>query len=605
MKGGKRKREPTASDSEFEDDDTDERAVQKEKRGRKKFKRARGRLGALQNIQEMPLDVVYEIFTHLEPYDLLKLSRTSKSLRNIVLNRSVSPLWKNAREKAGIPEPIPTMSEPAFIDLLFDRYCHFCGGAAAYRNCIIWSALVRCCKRCLKVKFVSLPDALNCDRYDTPPQTVCNTLPRYQDPRRHFWVYLRTESEKLVKEYKALPASEVRTWIAQRAELFRRIEKQIDVCKVWLSAQDDKRAQELERAREGRLESITCKVVELGFSRLVTSVEEFRSHSLVNQPKVLTERYWRKMKPDIEELSSSIQARLLRDCKKKRVEVLREVLRDWDLRQTFTFMTPSVWDIALWEPFRSVIEDLPLDGGHEPSIFDDGLTQLLPPVEEWNRNQTKKVLAALQKYQPDATEADLHLATSLFRCAACSRFGPPFYAYPGILSHVCVNPGRFVPPADFKPPDWYFEKYSQKYPSAVTTHIEVAKSAVDLTKEIGELVGIDVGSTLMSAMFALNPTLIHDSDTRNWSKLVTLEARHELKIPSDESLKIKRARGWEKRLSNWEQSLRHFLCKRCPSYRSSLENVKKHLTETHGVTAVCEEDLEYSPFNDISSNQYY
>jgi hypothetical protein len=46
-----------------------------------KIKRVRGRRGILSSLREFPLDVVAEIFGHLNPIDLINLSRTTKEIR--------------------------------------------------------------------------------------------------------------------------------------------------------------------------------------------------------------------------------------------------------------------------------------------------------------------------------------------------------------------------------------------------------------------------------------------------------------------------------------------------------------------------------------------
>ncbi|KAK1230769.1 hypothetical protein PQX77_006131, partial [Marasmius sp. AFHP31] len=44
--------------------------------------------GSLRPMHEMPLDIVYEIFGHLESYYLLRLARTGKKLRELLMTRS-------------------------------------------------------------------------------------------------------------------------------------------------------------------------------------------------------------------------------------------------------------------------------------------------------------------------------------------------------------------------------------------------------------------------------------------------------------------------------------------------------------------------------------
>ncbi|KAL0577163.1 hypothetical protein V5O48_004840 [Marasmius crinis-equi] len=92
----------------------------------------------------MPLDILYKILCLLTPYDLLRLSRTSKNLRKILMSKSSLFVWKACRENAGVPDPLPSINEPAFARLLFDPHCHFCLTAVVQ----IMETMARCCDEC-------------------------------------------------------------------------------------------------------------------------------------------------------------------------------------------------------------------------------------------------------------------------------------------------------------------------------------------------------------------------------------------------------------------------------------------------------------------------
>ena len=61
-----------------------------------KLVKAKGRRRGLKMIAEMPVDILLEIFQHLDPADLLSLSRTDRTLRAYVMKRSVALAWWNA-----------------------------------------------------------------------------------------------------------------------------------------------------------------------------------------------------------------------------------------------------------------------------------------------------------------------------------------------------------------------------------------------------------------------------------------------------------------------------------------------------------------------------
>lgn len=67
--------------------------------------RVKGRRGHLKLMTEIPLDTLHEIFRKLEPVDLLHLSRASKSLRTIVMEKSARYIW----EEVWIYHPLLTL----------------------------------------------------------------------------------------------------------------------------------------------------------------------------------------------------------------------------------------------------------------------------------------------------------------------------------------------------------------------------------------------------------------------------------------------------------------------------------------------------------------
>ncbi|KAL0563387.1 hypothetical protein V5O48_018681 [Marasmius crinis-equi] len=90
-----------------------------------------GRTNASQGLQKLPIEIVFEIFTYLEPKDILHLSRTTKPLRNILLSKDSRPIWRVAfhnfnhptRQQVPVP-PLPfDLNEPQYAKLLFDRSC--------------------------------------------------------------------------------------------------------------------------------------------------------------------------------------------------------------------------------------------------------------------------------------------------------------------------------------------------------------------------------------------------------------------------------------------------------------------------------------------------
>lgn len=97
------------------------------------------------------LILVPQIFSHLRPFDILQLSRTTKEFRRTLINKSSKFIWKAARLNVNdFPDPFPGMNEIEFINLAFSPHCHIC--FAPNIRSVDWTLRVRLCPRCSKTK---------------------------------------------------------------------------------------------------------------------------------------------------------------------------------------------------------------------------------------------------------------------------------------------------------------------------------------------------------------------------------------------------------------------------------------------------------------------
>ncbi|KAF9067605.1 hypothetical protein BDP27DRAFT_1422767 [Rhodocollybia butyracea] len=66
----------------------------------------------------------HEIFCYLEPDDLLRLARTTKDLRCILMTKSSASIWRAARENVkGLPIRPDDLNEPQYAHLCYESYC--------------------------------------------------------------------------------------------------------------------------------------------------------------------------------------------------------------------------------------------------------------------------------------------------------------------------------------------------------------------------------------------------------------------------------------------------------------------------------------------------
>ncbi|KAJ7584392.1 hypothetical protein C8J56DRAFT_1166536 [Mycena floridula] len=97
----------------------------------------------------MPLDVLFEVFQHLEPKDLLSLIRVNKAFRDTLIAPNAISIWKEARQRYDVPEPLVGFTEAGWASFFFGgAICQICGTYGIKGPDFM--ILKKLCKRCLK-----------------------------------------------------------------------------------------------------------------------------------------------------------------------------------------------------------------------------------------------------------------------------------------------------------------------------------------------------------------------------------------------------------------------------------------------------------------------
>ncbi|KAG8697637.1 hypothetical protein FRC11_014949, partial [Ceratobasidium sp. 423] len=100
------------------------RKVRRTKTKSKKRSPPKEPVNTLDRFVNMPIDILAEIAAYLLPIDIISLSRSTKLFRGILMRRSSRHIWTSAMMNAEMLPRCPSdMSEPAYIALLFCKYC--------------------------------------------------------------------------------------------------------------------------------------------------------------------------------------------------------------------------------------------------------------------------------------------------------------------------------------------------------------------------------------------------------------------------------------------------------------------------------------------------
>lgn len=198
--------------------------------------------GSLQKLVEMPVDIVYEIFMHLEPTDLLNLSRSNHSLRNLLLSRENTRfLWRYVLSNVrGLPASPSDMNELQYANLAFDEICHSCSAKGVQD--VYWICRVRSCSKCIKNQFITqeelekwIPEELSLSNLDsifpyavipqcnkTQPETTLYYVPTAKEYLSELSELLGNSDEKAVEK-----------WLKSKTDLQTERVKHAEVCEQW------------------------------------------------------------------------------------------------------------------------------------------------------------------------------------------------------------------------------------------------------------------------------------------------------------------------------------------------------------------------------------
>ncbi|KAJ7897237.1 hypothetical protein B0H14DRAFT_2332732 [Mycena olivaceomarginata] len=438
-------------------------------------------------LPSLPLDVLFEIFGHLPPLDILHLSRTTKRLRSILMHKSAISIWKSSlRQISDLPACPEDMSLPAWANLVYSPHCHNCLENKVLK--VDWLLRIRLCESCIKLLLQCVPFS----NYHIPLRARLCSRPL----RRYKGKCCLVEDER--KFLEDLQAADDKTAFvkSRKAELVAR-QSHATECKMWVGSLTQERGDELAQIRNKRRIEISNKLEELGFIEELEYLEGLNRYTVcppllllddhpdvkVNKP--LTERSWKNMEPRLIEYMGEVKAhyeaadRLAIVRKRERVAVSAWV--QFRLRYPAEKLVPSGTDILSWKSVKAIIE-LPStvptrekDVGIAATVKAEEAESKLAPtviypasfmrvfesmahtylVSEWERKRLQKlsdqVPLGQTKYWYNSRSASedtqaLQLAACVFTCEdkySIHRAYPHFHNvypamwYPEFLHHPC------------------------------------------------------------------------------------------------------------------------------------------------------------------------
>ncbi|VDC07699.1 unnamed protein product [Peniophora sp. CBMAI 1063] len=284
---------------------TGEGVVEAERRGIMRLEQrkgvrfhGRGRLNALPG---MPLDILEEIFSRLDPGDLIRVARTTKAFRRLLItNNQFSHLWRDSWARVegypACPDAFPLMS---WIHLLFGgSYCQICAAPSGRR--VYFSIRARVCKNCLRSSLVRIESTT----VDTiRPRQLHKYIPVVNEGRNLYahsedlkdlgaTLSSITEGVESIERHAILAAAKE----SLRSSFLPRLSHQQN-CEEWQRRVIAERSDDLMEQRRDRRDDIVMRLQELGYQS--SDACDIWGLKGVSSSKPLTDRSWNTLLPTL------------------------------------------------------------------------------------------------------------------------------------------------------------------------------------------------------------------------------------------------------------------------------------------------------------------
>ncbi|GAA6002685.1 hypothetical protein JCM10207_007626 [Rhodosporidiobolus poonsookiae] len=410
------------------------------KKARSALSKVKGTKGKLAAMTSLPIDLIYDICSNLGPADLYALSNTSKVWRSVVVGPSSSKLWREARERVGLPElDLANMTDLQYAALMHGKGCNFCGKMNAGKPDPYFRA--RICGACLKKDVAgSITSAgVNAlaraaDNNLHPMTTFCCTptisgrngpsfyLPQVKrvSAELHASGYSTTEyrDRVFVTTLRYSPSdspapettSDFQKWYLETDEPRKQRQADGDRLGRWLKTQDEAKADDKNDIRKTRLEELKKRFKAQGFQDVELNSHEFLYDSNTRKPNPVNDRSWPTAERQLKPVLVAVRRKLRRHGVGDALFQLRNghpASASFPPEDVF-FQLP---------PVKAVVEDL--SAYQKPSeLFNDHRDEFVTALEGLIRSRREALLRTLAK-------AYIALRTAQEQEAANGQTAPP------------------------------------------------------------------------------------------------------------------------------------------------------------------------------------
>ncbi|PPQ99646.1 hypothetical protein CVT24_005224 [Panaeolus cyanescens] len=592
----------------------------------------------LKLIMKMPFDISYEIFTCLEPMDLINLGRSSKDLKELVLSSDFKMIWRHTLSVLGLPPCPEDMLLPAYADLAFGKNCWLCSSTTLVT--FLWGDRKKLCHQCH-----SRQPYIETKHYDQLPESL--TGQRFFYSLRYGVKasgYIAQVVLRLGDEYRSLKTEdEKQEWENVTASKLKALTEHAARCRDWRTWWEKECTRREQAMFQDQKERVVQMLKDLGWEEELALM----SHRRLVQPqqredilKICRKRFTDDIIENLKVMLNDIMTRTKEDrIDGKNEKILRirlgivntaynNALASW--YSPFE-SRPRGCDIMQIPRFRQLVRDIenrPTITAADFGFQKDTLPEIIKEAQAIINDKLLQIVASgygkKKSYDPTTV---LSLATTLFnnedigykrmqprdrtQANACS-----FLTVPQVMT--CATSGAV--PAD---PLSVFDQLvvetsaDRARPWNSASRLSFNKHAHDAACGVLNICNLDPEQTTLEEVENADPILeceACNSFTKgrlilSWDGAVAHAlAVHKGKVDSKTVRLIRgkdadEARGvmaTNKRRRQYTYANAKVVCLHCNVIMNVVENMLKHIYETHDVKFTGDEDMAFAYMNYIS-----
>ncbi|KAK7020175.1 hypothetical protein VNI00_017854 [Paramarasmius palmivorus] len=375
-------------------------ATSKDRRPRSKAAVAKSRHVKVFPLFELPEDIGYEIFSYLDPKDLLSLIDVNTRIHSILLDPSISFVWRTARlhHHEDAPAPMEGISESRWAQLLLDRLtCEICGGYGG--KCVI-NIQKRTCISCLVINGIRCEDVAsiypNLD--DSTLELVPQMLGTIEHKRSYF--YPRDELEVVIAALRSFDDDDEQCFYIEKRKKLLAQEKEVErTVRDWHRSEELKKSEMNWRLKRERRTAVKDRLVKMGYTEDDADCWEVFRLPCIRRAAPLTDRSWAMIRNQVVDTINRRKMRRRHEVLDSRNAMISRAYLDFKrsvLGSTWrTFPSPHV--ISLLNPVHhiKVSQETDITEARFKVAMD---SDLRASIDRWTKRQRKFLLKRVNLY---------------------------------------------------------------------------------------------------------------------------------------------------------------------------------------------------------------